>query len=361
MVIIKEFGGVLPRALTGLKSTDWSPASPRGVRQLIEVVADQLALSGMSLASRGVFPPARPPSAYAAAAEELSALGVAGAHADPPPLRVGSLRRRRIGPLAYEVLTFDHDPLLPSSFEAEQLCGPAVAGAYLCRHHDGPRPWLVWVHGAGQGQPLDLLFSRAGRLLQLGFNVALPIQPGHGYRRNKWPVYPDREPLANVAGMMRAVSEVRAVVRWLQPQAVGIAVSGVSMGSPVAALVSQLESGVDAVAVYTPILGLNAMIAHHLARGGPSGERFGPLLASAEVAAMTSVIDPLSLEPLPSPHRRLVVGARHDQMALREPALALHRRWGGQLYWYDGSHVGHIFSRRIQAVTERFLSTALTG
>ena len=361
MVIIKEFGGVLPRALTGLKSTDWSPASPRGLRQLIEVVADQLALTGMSLLSRNELPPARPPSAYAAAAQELSALGVPRAHADPPPLRVRSLRRHLIGRLAYELLKFDHDPLLPSSFEAEQLCGPAAAGAFLCRHKHGPRPWLVWVHGAGQGQPLDLLFSRAGRLRELGFNVALPIQPGHGHRRNKWPTYPDREPLANVAGMMRAVSEVRAIVRWVEPEATGIAVSGVSMGSPVAALVSQLESRVDAVAVYTPILGLNAMIAHHLARGGPSSERFRPLLASAEVAAMTSVIDPLSLEPLAHPHRRLIVGALHDQMALREPALALHRRWGGQLYWYDGSHVGHIFSRRIQAVTETFLSTALTG
>ena len=48
-------------------------------------------------------------------------------------------------------------------------------------------------------------------------------------------------------------------------------------------------------------------------------------------------------------------------MAMREPALALHDRWGGQLYWYDGSHVGHLFSRRIQAVTEKFLAGALTA
>jgi hypothetical protein len=46
---------------------------------------------------------------------------------------------------------------------------------------------------------------------------------------------------------------------------------------------------------------------------------------------------------------------------MREPAIALHKRWGGELDWYDGSHVGHIFSRRIQAVTERFLGTALTA
>ncbi|HXB86767.1 MAG TPA: alpha/beta hydrolase, partial [Mycobacterium sp.] len=36
--------------------------------------------------------------------------------------------------------------------------------------------------------------------------------------------------------------------------------------------------------------------------------------------------------------------------------VELQQRWGGQLYWYDGSHVGHLFSRRVQRVTERFLS-----
>src|SRR6185436_16889233 len=49
--------------------------------------------------------------------------------------------------------------------------------------------------------------------------------------------------------MTRAVSEVRAVVRWLQPRSTAIAVSGVSMGSPVAALVSHLET-VDGRGLY---------------------------------------------------------------------------------------------------------------
>jgi hypothetical protein len=79
------------------------------------------------------------------------------------------------------------------------------------------------------------------------------------------------------------------------------------------------------------------------------------LLGSAEVSKLTSVIDPLTVSPAPPPHRRLIVGAWHDRMAMREPAIALQERWGGQLYWYDGSHVGHVFSRRAQRVTERFL------
>jgi len=353
--LARELGMLLPRTVAGLnESTGWAPASPRGIRQFGEVMLDELVLSGFSLLN-GSPPTVRPLDACTAAAEELSALGIDGAHAEPEPLRATSVRRRRIAGLAYERMTFEHDPKLPATLKADGLGGPARAVVHVCRHRDGPRPWLVWVHGAGQGGTEDMLLSRMGRIHHgLGFNVAMPVQPGHGSRRREWPAYPDVDPLGNVAGMMRAVSEVRAVVRWVRPQAGALVVGGISMGTPAAALVSHLER-VDAVALYTPILGLNAMIARHLGRFGPSRAAFRELLESPEVSKLTSVIDPLRVEPAPPPQRRLIVGAWHDRMAMREPAVALQERWGGQLYWYDGSHVGHIFSRRVLKVTERFL------
>lgn len=350
----RDFSGVLPRAHAALRSDGWNPWSPKGVRLLSEVAMDELALSGMTLTAP---PPKleRTAESCAAAASELSTLGIAGAHGEPEPLRVKAIRRQRLGRLVYERLTFEHDPLLPPSLAIEGLGGPATAAVHLCRSGDDRRPWLVWVHGAGQGQPLDLLFSRAGRIQsELGFNIALPVQPGHGVRRDAWPAYPNMDPLNNVAGMMRAVSEVRAVVRWLRPQATAIAVSGVSMGSPVAGLVSHLEE-VDAVAVYTPIFGLNAMIAAHLGRWGPSVRDTIELLRSEVVAQVMSAVDYQTVEPSAPPHRRLIVGAWHDRMAFREPALTLHERWGGQLYWHDGGHAGHLFSRRVQAASEQFL------
>ncbi len=246
------------------------------------------------------------------------------------PCRSRAIRRQRFGRLVYERLTFDHDPLLPRSLAVEGLGGPATAAVHLCRQGDDRRPWLVWVHGAGQGQPLDLLFSRARRIQsELGFNIALPVQPGHGVRRKAWPAYPNMDPLANVAGMMRAVSEVRAVVRWLQPQSTAIAVSGVSMGSPVAALVSHLET-VDAVAVYTPIFGLNAMIAQHLGRWGPSVRDVSDVLRSATVARLASPVDLLAVEPSPppraSPHRRCLARPNGVARARSRAARAVGRR-----------------------------------
>jgi len=355
--VVRELGMVVPRTVAGLnESTGWAPATPRGVRQFGEVMLDELVLSAFSLLGAG---PAvvRPLSECAPAAEELSALGIDGAHREPEPLRVQALQRRRIGRLAYERMTFEHDPRLPATLEADGVGGTSRAVVHLCRHRDGPRPWLVWVHGAGQGGTEDLVLSRIGHIHHvLGFNVAMPVQPGHGCRRREWPAYPDMDPLGNVAGMMRAVSEVRAVVRWVEPQANTVVVAGISMGTPVAALVSHLERQIDAVALYTPILGLNAMIARHLGRWGSSRDGFRELLESSEVSRLTSVIDPLAVDPAPTPERRLIVGAWHDRMAMREPTTALQDRWGGQLYWYDGSHVGHIFSRRVQRVTERFLT-----
>ena len=219
------------------------------------------------------------------------------------------------------------------------------------------RPWLIWVHGAGQGGTEDLVLSRIGRIHhKLGFNVAMPVQPGHGCRRHDWPAYPDMDPLGNVAGMMRAVSEVRAVVQWVQPQATAVVVAGISMGTPVAALVSHLERQVDAVALYTPILGLNAMIARHLSRWGSSRDGIRELLESPVVSQLTSVIDPLARRP-GAAARTAGSSSGHGTTGWRcaSPRLALQERWGGELYWYDGSHVGHIFSRRVHAVTERFL------
>lgn len=355
----QDFAGVVPRAHAAVSvSGDWNPLSLSSVRQFGEVLGDELALTAFTLTAP---PPKleRSPASCGAAADELAGLGVGGANVDPEPLKITSMSRRRFGRLAYQQMTFEHDPHLPASLAAEGFGGRATASVHLCRRGDEARPWLVWVHGAGQGQPIDLLFSRARRISDdLGFNIALPVQPGHGVRRNAWPAYPNMDPLNNVAGMMRVVSEVRALVRWLRPQATAIAISGVSMGSPVAGLVSHLEP-VDAVALYTPIFGLNSMIAAHLGRWGPSVEDTIDLLRSDVVDRVMSVVDYHAVQPSAPPDRRLVVGAWHDRMALRAPALAVHERWGGELYWHPGSHVGHLFAGGVQSATARFLGAII--
>src|SRR6202167_4631118 len=162
--LTRELGLVLPRTVAGLnESTGWVPVSSRGIRQFGEVMLDELVLSAFSLLG-GTPTAVRTPDACAAAADELSALGIDRAHADPEPLQVNTIQRRRIAGLAYERLTFEHDPALPKTLAAERLGGPARAVVHLCRHPGGPRPWLVWVDGAGKGGTEDLVLSRSGRI-----------------------------------------------------------------------------------------------------------------------------------------------------------------------------------------------------
>ena len=128
---------MLPRTVAGLnESTGWNPASPRGVRQFGEVMLDELVLSGFSLLGESPST-VRSPDACGAAADELSALGIDGAHADPQPLQVETINSRRIAGLRYERLTFEHDPALPESLATERLGGPARAVVHLCRHPGG--------------------------------------------------------------------------------------------------------------------------------------------------------------------------------------------------------------------------------
>jgi hypothetical protein len=160
-------------------------------------MCDEVALAG--IAARATRQPTsqRPLDSWLAAAAEMSALGVARAHTDPDALRIKVIKRKRLGLQEFERLTFEHRPVLPRSLSAWGLGGPATAVVHLCKIDDSPRPWLVWIHGANQGQPLDLLISRARRLQnELGMNVALPVQPGSGIRRNAWPPYPTFDPLA---------------------------------------------------------------------------------------------------------------------------------------------------------------------
>ena len=94
--VAREFAMVLPRTASGLKeSTGWNPVSPRGARQFGEVMLDELVLSGFSLLNGRLTKEVRPLSACSAAAEELSTLGIDGAHADPKPLRATSIQRDR--------------------------------------------------------------------------------------------------------------------------------------------------------------------------------------------------------------------------------------------------------------------------
>ena len=147
-LLTRELGAVLPRSVRTLSGEGWTPASMHGLRRLGEVALDEFLLTGMILTA----PAPRVHTdltGYPGIAAELRSLGTAGCYRDPQALSITETRRRMAGRLIFDEIRYTHDPRLPDSLVA--FGAPATAVVNVLRHPGGPRPWLVWVHGAGQG------------------------------------------------------------------------------------------------------------------------------------------------------------------------------------------------------------------
>lgn len=362
------FGSVLPRAVTSSVAAarrDGSsgiPAWDLGLRAFGETATDELFIA-LSACYRTV-PHLDVVRAHvdrcAEVVDGLEGRGVADAHHRPGPLATLGLRRRGLGPLRYEHLEYESRPRLPEVLARSGHGQAEVAHARLLRHPGEERPWVVWLHGAEQGRLDDLLAFRARHLHEgLGLNVAFPVLPQHGPRRELGRAWPGFDPLDNVATMMRAVSDVRALLGWLAEQGVPtVSLVGMSLGGPVAALTAGLDDRVDGVCAVVPMLDAHATIAHHTARTGPRGRTLAALLREPPVRRLGALVDPTELEPVAPRHRRLVVAALNDRMTSVRAAQRLHQRWQGEVHWHHGGHIGHLLSGRVRATVDRFLAAA---
>ena len=361
------FGSVLPRAISssraaGRRTEDSGiPAWNLGAREFGETATDELfiAISALYREVPNLESVQASVDACAVAAKELEGFGVADAHREPPPLRILGLRRRRLGRRKYEHLEFESRPQLPQAMVDAGLAEAEVAHARILRHEGAPRPWVVFIHGAEQGRLDDLFAFRAVHLHEeLGLNVAFPVLPQHGPRRDLGKAWPGFDLLGNIATMMRAVSDVRALIGWVATeQAPSITVVGMSLGGPVAALTAGLDDRVDAVCAMVPMLDAHATIAHHTERTGARGRKLAALLRAEPVRQLGAIVDPTELEPHALPERRLVIAALNDRMTSVKAAQRLHERWKGSVHWHHGGHIGHLMSGQVKAELDAFLTS----
>lgn len=362
------FGCVVPRAVTSSVAASRRaegsgiPAWDLGLREFGETATDELFIA-LSACYRQV-PHLDVVRAHveecARAADALDGHGVADTHRPPPPLAALGLRKRRFGPVRFEQLEYESRPDLPDVLMREGHGGVEVAHARLLRHPGKPRPWLVWIHGAEQGRADDLFAFRAKHLHEeLGFNVAFPVLPQHGPRRDLGRAWPGFDLLNNVATMMRAVSDVRALLEWLGQQgASSVSLVGMSLGGPVAALTAGLDDRVEAVCAMVPMLDAHATIAHHTAKTGGRGRTLAALLREEPVVRIGALVDPTELEPRAPRDRRLVIAALNDRMTSVKAAQRLHQRWQGEVHWHHGGHIGHLVAGSVRGAVDEFLAPA---
>ncbi|MFN8037322.1 MAG: hypothetical protein U0V73_15480 [Acidimicrobiia bacterium] len=349
-----------------------SPVPPLTWRSwpLVQASLDDLFVSIGRL--RGA-PATRTLDADAVIEEQLAALDVlsrAGVEADPArmypeprPVSEHRLTERRRPRLRFEHLSF------PSAFEPPEGMPRAdrwhadsanhVAHAYLLRH-EGPRPWVVAIHGAGAGEPFDLLWMGSVRAhRRLGVNVLNLVLPRHGPRSRAASDdrFPGPDLLVNLYGFAQAMSDARAAVAWARAQhATAIAVHGISLGSYSAALLAGLEPDLDCVIAGTPLVDVVALVRSHSVGFEEQEQALLQVLEDPSTERINRLVCPLTFPPLTPRSGRVMYAAIADRMAMPEQAVALWEHWEEpETLWLHASHIGAVFARKTRGFVEAAL------
>jgi hypothetical protein len=238
------------------------------------------------------------------------------------------------------------------------------AHAWLVR---APRPttsWLICLHGFGMGMPFsDFHAFRAKKLArELGLNLAFPILPLHGPRKQGWMSGADFmsfELMHPVFAVSQAVSDTRALVSWLQRSegATSFGLYGLSLGSHVASLLAGVDDRFSLAIAGIPVTDLLALFSHH---SPPDLRRQAlELGALGEHATLVHrVISPLAFAPRVPHAGRFIFGALGDRMATAGQAQLLWEHWGRpQIEWLRSGHIVAVIS----PAADRFVTEALAG
>ena len=239
-----------------------------------------------------------------------------------------------------------------------------IAGAWVLRHDDGPRPWLVCVHGFGMGYPfMEFPAFQASKLHhELGLNLVGPMLPLHG-RRKVTPMsgeaFLNFDMMNSVFGLAQSVWDIRRLLGWVQMQEpTSIGIYGVSLGAYVASLLVGLDDRLDAVIAGIPVSDFPALFHSH----APAHIRLRTYehdILGGCAEEVHRVVSPLVLEPQVPLDRRFIYAALGDRMSHPRQAHDLWLHWDRpEIRWYPGNHMGFLWSGEVKTFVRESLRKA---
>jgi dienelactone hydrolase len=286
-------------------------------------------------------------------------------HATPPPLARVGLRPARVRGIDYEHLWFESGyephPGEPGRERWHSYLANRTAHAWVLRHADARRPWLVCIHGYVMGWPLlDLALFRPERFRdRLGLHLIVPTLPLHGRRaiaRQSGEGYLRGDVMDTIHAEAQAIWDLRRVLSWVRAQSdAPIGVFGISLGGYNAALLASLDDALACVIAGVPVADFARIVFHH---GPPLHLRDVEALGLVEqrMRELKRVISPLDLEPRVPPDRRWLFAAVADRIVPPDHVRDLWRHWGRPpIAWYQGAHLTFRAHPEVAAFVERAL------
>lgn len=352
-------------------NTDEVPEPALGPLLHLQVAVDEALLATMMpalpLPKGGEF--ARIAMEAEASREFLRARGwlesPADYHLDPPKLDDPRIHRSETRGVSYEHVTFESG-YEPHEGEPgrERWLGYAPnrsVHAWLLRHPEEGRPWLVAVHGYQMGWPLIDLLAFDPSILRdrLGMNLLLPVLPLHGPRkigRRSGDGYLRGDIVDSQHAVAQAMWDIRRLLSWVRASTdAPIGTLGYSLGGYTAALLAAIDADLACVIAGIPATDFTRLFYRH----GPPIERRGAEAAGANEDSMREalrVVSPLDLVPRVPRERRYVFGAVADRLVPPDQVRDLWLHWDRpRIEWYQGAHV----TFRAHPKVQRFVDEAL--
>ena len=278
-------------------------------------------------------------------------------HRDPEPLEsvrssrgwaLGQCYRRISWESGYRPRAEEPGAARWSAFERN-----TTAAAWVLEHRDGPRPWIVAVHGFGTGfAAADMLTFRAQHLFHdLGWNVAAIVQPVHGSRRDSRIGGEDFigfDLMNSVHALAQSVWDIRRLLSWVRRRdPAAVVLHGVSLGGYVTALTSCFDGDLDAVVPGIPVCDLPRLFSRIApAHVRQRAEEHGILEGNAEL--VHRVVSPIAMQTLVPHERRFIFAGLGDRMAVPEQARTLWEHWDEPaIRWFPGNHIGYLWSAKV--------------
>jgi hypothetical protein len=349
-----------------------------GLRLAAEVAGDELILSANTLTAmvRRDDDFGRIRREIEQAGEFYEALGWLekpfGYHVFPPGLESPAILSDATRGVAYEHLRFESG-YEPSEGEPgrERWLGYApnrTAHAWVMRHRDGSRPWLVCIHGYQMGRPLlDFgAFRPAWLHHRLGLNLLLPVLPLHGPRTIGWRSgdgFLGADVLDTVHAEAQAIWDIRRMIGWIRTEgATGIGVYGLSLGGYSAALLASLNESLACAIAGIPVSDFARLFFRHRPTLQVHRARLHGI-EEARVSEVLRVVSPLALAPRLPRERRFLFAAAVDRIVPPDQVLDLWQHWERpRIEWYPGAHLTFGAHAGVRALVEEGLRAGgLTG
>jgi dienelactone hydrolase len=295
-----------------------------------------------------------------------------GYHVLPPGPESPAIRSEVTRGASYEHLSFEsgYEPneREPGRERWLNRATNRTAHAWVMRHRDGPRPWLVCIHGYQMGRPVFdfTAFSPDWLHRRLGLNLLLPVLPLHGPRTAGWcsgDGFFGTDILDTVHAEAQAIWDIRRLIHWARAEgAAGIGVYGISLGGYNAALLASLDERLDCAIAGIPASDFARLFFRHR----PTLEvRRATLhgINEERVSEVLRVVSPLALAPRVSHERRFLFGAAADRIVPPDQVLDLWRHWERpRIEWYPGAHAAFGAHAGVRTLVEEGLRAAgLTG